>query len=79
MQILDEKIIAIEKVHRDFSKIMQHKRCRTCSCLHTDMMASILDTIRELLEKRKEDTRLITAEKDFSEWIEGADNIDLHQ
>jgi hypothetical protein len=48
MKVLDEKIIAIEKVHREFVRIMQHERCRTCSCLHTDMMASILDTIQEV-------------------------------
>jgi hypothetical protein len=79
MKILDEKIIAIEKVHREFVKIMQHERCRTCSCLHTDMMASILDTIQEVNGSKKVDNRLIAAGRDFSQWIEDAGKIELHQ
>ncbi len=77
MNILDEKVTAIEKVHREFSKIMQLERCRTCSCLHIDMLASILDTIRDI-NSSKHDSRLTAAEKDFSKWIEDASNIDLH-
>ena len=79
MIILDEKIIAIEKAHREFVKIMQHERCRTCSCLHTDMMASILDTIQEVSGSKKVDNRLIAAERDFSQWIEDAGKIELHR
>ncbi len=76
-KILDEKITAIEKVHREFSKIMQLERCRTCSCLYTDMMASILDTIRDI-SSMENDNRLTAARKDFSKWIEDAGNTDLH-
>lgn len=79
MTILDEKIIAIEKVHHEFLKIMEHERCRTCSCLHSDMMASILDTIQEVSESKKDDNRLTAAERDFSQWIKDAGEIDLHQ
>ncbi len=79
MKILDEKIIAIEKVHREFARIIQNDRCRTCSCLHTDMMASILDTIRELNSTTKGRSSLIAAERDFSKWIEDAGKTDLHQ
>ena len=78
MDIVDEKITALEKVHREFSKIMQIERCRTCSCLHTDMMASILDTIRDISSSMKDDSRLFAAEKDFSKWIEDASKINLH-
>ncbi len=78
MNILDEKITAIGKVHREFSKIMELERCRTCSCLHTDMLASILDTIRDINSSAGDDSRLIAAGKDFSKWIEDASNIDLH-
>ena len=77
-KILDEKITAIEKVHREFSKIMQQERCRTCSCFHTDMMASILDTIQDINSSMENDSRLIAARKDFSKWIEDASNTDLH-
>ncbi len=79
MKILDEKIIAIKKVHREFVKIMQHERCRTCSCFHADMMASILDTIQEVSLSKKVDNGLTAAERDFSQWIEDAGEIDLHQ
>ena len=79
MNVPDEKISAIEKVHREFVKIMQHERCRTCSCLHTDMMASILDTIQEASVGKKVDNRLSAAEGDFSQWIEDAKNNVLHQ
>ncbi len=78
MNILDEKIAAVEKVHREFSKIMELERCRTCSCLHTDMLASILDIIRDINSSVEDDSRLTTAGKDFSKWIEDASNIDLH-
>ncbi len=78
MNILDEKITAIEKVHREFSKIMELERCRTCSCLHTDMLASILDTIRDINSSVKNDSRLTAVEKDFWKCIEDASNIDLH-
>jgi hypothetical protein len=77
-KILDEKITAIEKVHREFSKIMQLERCRTCSCFHADMMASILDTIQDINSSRENDSRLTAAGKDFSKWIEDASNTDLH-
>ena len=78
MNIRDEKITAIEKVHREFSKIMELERCRTCSCLHTDMLASILDTIRDINSSMEDDSRLTAVEKEFSKWIEDASNIDLH-
>ncbi len=77
-KILDEKITAIEKVHREFSKIMQLERCRTCSCFHADMMASILDTIQDINSSLENDSRLTAARKDFSKWIEDASNTDLH-
>ncbi len=77
-KILDEKIMAIEKVHREFSKIMELERCRTCYCLHTDMLASILDTIQDINNSMENDSRLTAAGKDFSKWIEDASNIDLH-
>lgn len=77
-KILDEKITAIEKVHREFSKIMQLQRCRTCSCFHTDMMASIVDTIQDIKSSMENDSRLTAATKDFSKWIEDASNTDLH-
>ena len=77
-KILDEKITAIEKVQREFSKIMQLERCRTCSCLYTDMMASILDTIQDINSSMENDNRLTAARKDFSKWIEDASNTDLH-
>lgn len=79
MNILDEKIMAIEKVHREFVNIMQHERCRTCSCLYADMMASIMDTIRDVSNSIKDNSRLTDAGRDFSKWIEVAGNIDLHQ
>lgn len=79
MNIMEEKITAIEKVHNEFFKIMQHKKCRTCSCLHTDMMAAILNTIQEAGESKKNDDRLTAAERDFSQWIMAAGKIDLHQ
>ena len=79
MNLLDEKIKAINKVHRDFVNIMQHERCRTCSCLYTDMMTSILDTIREVGRGIKDDSNLITASRDFSKWIEDMGSIALHQ
>jgi len=79
MNVLEEKITAIEKAHNEFLKIMQHEKCRTCSCLHTDMMASILNTIQEIGESKKDDDRLTAAEKDFSQWIMDAGKIDLHQ
>jgi len=79
MDILNEKIIAIENVHREFVKIMKHERCRTCSCLHADMMASIIDTIQDVSNNIKDDIRLTNAGRDFSKWIEVAGNTDLHQ
>ncbi len=79
MNVLEEKITAIEKVHNEFLWIIQHEKCRTCSCLHTDMMASILNTIQKIGKSKKDDDRLTAAEKDFSKWIMDAGKIDLHQ
>jgi hypothetical protein len=41
------------------------------------MMASILDTIRDI-SSMENDNRLTAARKDFSKWIEDAGNTDLH-
>jgi hypothetical protein len=79
MNLLDEKIKAINKVHREFVKIMQYERCRTCSCLYADIMASILDTIRDVGRSKKDGSRLITASRDFSKWIEDMGSFALHQ
>jgi hypothetical protein len=79
MNFLDEKIKVINKVHGEFLKIMQHERCRTCSCLYKDIMTSILDTIQDISRSIKDDSKLITASRDFSKWIEDMGSIDLHQ
>jgi hypothetical protein len=78
MKILDEKIAVIENVHHEFSKIMKLERCRTCACLHTDMLAKILDTILDIKSSLKDDRRLTPVETDFSRWIENAEDVDLH-
>jgi len=79
MNVLDEKISAIEKVHQAFAGIMQHERCRTCSCLHTDTMTTILDAIQEVEGSENVDDSLAAAKRDFSQWIEDAGKVDLHQ
>lgn len=78
MNILTEKIIAVGKVHREFAKLMQNARCRTCSCFHADMLASILDTIQELSHTIKDHSTLIAAGRDFSQWLDEAGGINMH-
>lgn len=79
MSILEEKITAIEKVHHEFAEIMKLERCRTCSCLHKDILAAILENIRDTSTKIKDDGRLAAFGKDFAKWIEDANSVDLHQ
>ena len=79
MKVMEEQITALEKRHNQYKNIMQHEKCRTCSCLHTDMMASILNTIQEVGKSKRDDDILTAAERDFSQWIMDAGKIDLHQ
>lgn len=77
MDVFQEKIAAIRQVHQAFAEIIRHDKCRTCSCLHGDMMAAILTVIRDI-GKYKDAPELVAAENDFSEWIDGARRADLH-
>ena len=77
MDLQQEKIAAIVQVHRAFAKIMQLERCRTCSCLHKDVLASILASIDDTL-KDGEIPALAAIRGDFAAWIAEAGRQDLH-
>ncbi|MFH1217165.1 MAG: hypothetical protein V1706_11755 [Pseudomonadota bacterium] len=77
MDVFQEKIAAIGQAHREFAKIMQLEKCRTCSCLHSDMMAAILAVISDI-RKENDSPQLAAAENDFTDWIDRAAGTDLH-
>jgi hypothetical protein len=78
MNITAEKIAAIRAAHREFAKIMGLERCRTCACLHQDMMAAILAGINDI-DRGNETPELAGARSDFESWIAGANPLNLHQ
>jgi hypothetical protein len=77
MDLLQERIAAIQQVHKAFVKIMEQERCRTCSCLHKDVLASVLASIDDTAQIAENPT-LAAARKDFASWIDEATRQDLH-
>lgn len=78
MDVLQEKIAAVRQAHREFGRIMELEKCRTCACLHADVLAAILTVISDL-RRESEDPELSAAQRDFTAWIEGAAEVPLHQ
>jgi hypothetical protein len=78
MDVLQEKIAAVRQAHREFARIMQLEKCRTCACLHADVLAAILAAIAEL-RRETDDPELSAAQQDFTAWLDGAAEVPLHQ
>ncbi|MBI5556334.1 MAG: hypothetical protein HY885_01700 [Deltaproteobacteria bacterium] len=78
MDIRAEKINAIRAAHREFTKIMGLERCRTCACLHQDMMAAILAGINDIGGSHGT-PELSGIRSDFESWLAGANPLNLHQ
>jgi hypothetical protein len=78
MDIIKEKIAAIDKVHHEFTAIMAREKCSTCACFHADVLAGVHQAITDL-RMQSDDPRLLAAEKDFAGWLEAAAHKTLHQ
>lgn len=73
----EHKICAFKKIHADLKRIMQHERCRTCSCLYADVMSTIYDRIRHFQEKEFS-SRLTQIQRDFEGWLKDANTLEVH-
>lgn len=78
MDVLQEKIAAVRQAHWEFAGIMELEKCRTCACLHADVLAAILAVIVEL-RRESDDPELAAAQRDFTAWLDGAAEVPLHQ
>jgi hypothetical protein len=72
-----QKIEAFERIHSDFQEILQHEKCRTCSCFYADVLNSIYDKIKRF-RKTESDHRLVEIESDFEHWIKEAAFLNMH-
>lgn len=73
----ESKIEAFQMIHADFKDILKHEKCRSCSCLHTDVLNDVLAKLKAF-RKYVSDRRLITIEKDFKRWVKDADFLKMH-
>ena len=73
----EQKIKAIKNIHAEFKDILQHEKCRTCSCFYGDVLNSTFEKIRKF-RKTKPDNSLIKIENDFERWIREADLLKMH-
>lgn len=71
------KINAFQKIHTEFKGILKHEKCRSCSCLYTDVLNNILEKLK-ILRKCESDHRLVTIEEDFEQWVIDADFLKMH-
>ena len=50
--VTETKIDAFQKIHAAFKDILKHEKCRTCSCLHADVLKIILEKIKSISKRR---------------------------
>ena len=77
MDITQERVAAIRRVHRAFSKIMKLEQCRTCSCFYADMMGQILEVVKST-QNTGDGKALVGIKNDLQKWLEEAKELDLH-
>lgn len=77
MDVSEKKYSAFKKVHQDFESIIKLDQCRSCTCLYSDMMGSILEAIRSF-RKSEDGKNLAYVEKDFEKWLREAKELNLH-
>ncbi len=75
--VIETKINAFQKIHAEFKDILKHEKCRTCSCLHADVLNILLEKIRTF-RKSEADRRLVVIENDFERWANDADMLKMH-
>ena len=74
---IETKINALQKIHAEFKDILRHEKCRTCSCLHADVLNIILEKITTF-RNGVSDHRLVAIENDFEHWVNDADLFKMH-
>ncbi len=75
--VTETKIDAFQKIHAAFKDILKHEKCRTCSCLHADVLKIILEKIKTF-RNGVSDHRLVAIENDFEHWAKDADLLKMH-
>ena len=72
-----QKIRAVKEIHAEFIDILQHEKCRSCSCLYGDVLSSVFEKIKKF-RKSESDYSLVKIENDFERWIREADLLKMH-
>jgi hypothetical protein len=72
-----QKIAAFQRIHADFEEILQHEKCRTCSCFYGHVLSGIYEKIRRF-RTIESDHRLVEIERDFARWIKEAAFLNMH-
>jgi len=72
-----QKLSAFQKIHSDVKKIMAHEKCRTCSCLYNDVLASVSDKISCFFADEFRD-QIEIMRKDFETWVKDAALLQTH-
>ena len=74
---IETRIDAFQKIHAEFKAILKYEKCRTCSCLHADVLNLLLEKIRTF-RNGVSDHRLVAIETDFERWVNDADMVKMH-
>ena len=72
-----QKILAFQRIHKDFRAILKHEKCRTCSCFYGHVLSSIYEKIKRF-RTTESDHRLVEIETDFERWIKEAAFLNMH-
>ena len=73
----EAKINAFQQIHAEFKDILQHEKCRSCSCIYTDVLNTILAKLKAY-RTGEADHRLAAIENDFERWAKEADILKMH-
>jgi hypothetical protein len=72
-----QRIAAFKKIHADFTDIMKHEKCRTCSCFYGDVLNGVYEKIKKF-QQVESDHNLHEIKNDFEHWLRDADLLKAH-
>ena len=76
-QVVEQKVLAFRKIHVDFKEIIQHDKCRYCTCFYGDVLQKVHDILKHFNESQPEHS-LDDIEADFENWTKEVDQLKSH-
>ncbi len=77
MQVAEQKAAAFRQIHKALKDVVKHKKCATCTCFHSDVLAKVQNALRQFNENKPEH-KLADIEADFDRWAKAVDPFTAH-